>query len=361
MQCSWKKNWDETREHFRSWWKHEGFLVGAWGGSPRSNPHEKAVKPEEKKSIEEQFTDMEWRAVSNHYGLAQSGFHLDSIPITCSNYGPGNLATFLGSEPDYSKETVWFNPTIMDDAKPEKLPPFKFDPENRWWKIVEATLRKNAEMGRGKYLTGCPDLVEQIDVLASLRDPQTLLVDMIERPEWVEEKVLEINQVWFEAYSRIYEIIKEEDGSSAFWAFCLWGDGKTAKVQCDTSAMFSSDMFKRFVVPALTEQCEWLDCSMFHLDGRQCIPHLYHLLEIDALDAIEWTPYPTVPTGGDSKWYEMYRRILNAGKSIQAIGIKHEEIKPLLDAVGSNGVYILTSIENEGDAEKIAKVIEPYR
>ena len=57
----------------------------------------------------------------------------------------------------------------------------------------------------------------------------------------------------------------------------------------------------------------------------------------------------------------MYSRILNAGKSVQAVGVKHEEIKPLLDAIGSKGVYILTSIENEGDAEKIAKIIEPYR
>jgi hypothetical protein len=57
----------------------------------------------------------------------------------------------------------------------------------------------------------------------------------------------------------------------------------------------------------------------------------------------------------------MYRRILNAGKSIQVI-IDHEtEIKPLLDAVGSKGVYILTRIENECTAEKIARIIEPYR
>ena len=40
-------------------------------------------------------------------------------------------------------------------------------------------------------------------------------------------------------------------------------------------------------MPALSEQCQWLDNSMFHLDGSQCIVHLDALLEIDALDAIE--------------------------------------------------------------------------
>ncbi len=95
------------------------------------------------------------------------------------------------------------------------------------------------------------------------------------------------HQTFFESYSRVYDIIKMADGSAAFGAFRLWGPGKVAKVQCDTSAMFSPRMFDRFVTPALTAQCEWLDCSMFHLDGHQCIPHLDLLLDIEPLDAIE--------------------------------------------------------------------------
>jgi hypothetical protein len=363
MQCLWKENWEETKVNFRKWWKQDGLLVNAghWPCPEKSVPHDQIIKPPEKENIEECFTDVEWRAASNHYQLSNSEFFLDSLPVTNANYGPGNLANFIGSESGFSEETVWFYPTMQDKLDPEKLPPLTFDPENRWWKIVESTLKLNAEMGRGKYLTGCPDLVENIDVLASLRDPQVLLMDMIERPEWIEEKMMEINQVWFEAYDKIYDIIKGDDGSSAFWAFSLWGEGKTAKVQCDASAMFSPDMFKRFVVPALTEQCEWLDYSMFHLDGHQCICHLDHLLAIDALDAIEWTPDPTVPGGGSSEWYEMYKRILGAGKSLQAIGLQHDEIKPLLDAIGPEGVYIFTSIKSEADAEKVANIIEEYR
>ena len=70
--------------------------------------------------------------------------------------------------------------------------------------------------------------------------------------------------------------------SSTFGAFGIWAPGKTAKLQCDASAMFSPDMFQRFVVPSLTEQCEWLDYSMYHLDGSQAMCHLDALLGIDA-------------------------------------------------------------------------------
>lgn len=185
-------------------------------------------------------------------------------------------------------------------------------------------------------------------------------MDMIERPEWVLEKVAEVNAVFFEVYERVYDIIKLEDGSSVFGAFRLWGPGKVAKVQCDTSAMFSPKMFSQFVVPALTEQCAWLDCSMFHLDGHQCIPHLDLLLNVESLDAIEWTPDPQVPGGGDPAWYAMYRKILDAGKSVQAVGVKPEEVVPLLDAVGGKGMYIMTAAQSEAEAEQLIKAVEPY-
>jgi hypothetical protein len=120
-------------------------------------------------------------------------------------------------------------------------------------------------------------------------------------------------------------------------------------------------MFSKFVVPALTEQCEWLDYAMFHLDGHQCIPHLDLLLEIEALDAIEWTPDPQVPSGGDPTWYPMYRKILEAGTSVQAIGVEPEEVEPLLDAVGGQGMYIMTRFQDEDEAERLRKIAEPYR
>ena len=266
----------------------------------------------------------------------------------------------MGSEAGLSTETVWFEPCI-DPDDPESHPPLRLDTESRWWRITEELLKACVQQSQGRYPVGCPDLVENIDILASLREPQLLLMDLLERPDWVEQKIWEINDVYLQAYERIYEIIKLEDGSSCFCAFRLWGPGKTAKVQCDTSAMFSPRMFSRFVVPALTAQCEWLDHAMFHLDGPDCIRHLDLLLEIEPLDAIEWTPGPQVPQGGDPEWYPMYQKILDAGKSVQAIGVNVEQVQPLLDAVGGKGMYIQTAVSNETELEFLLKIVEQYR
>ena len=57
----------------------------------------------------------------------------------------------------------------------------------------------------------------------------------------------------------------------------------------------------------------------------------------------------------------MYKRILDAGKSLQAVEVKREEIVPLLDAVGGRGVYILTTFDDAEDAEEVMAEVEKYR
>jgi hypothetical protein len=360
MACTWKSNWEETKQHFINWWHHKGLVFNTWQAVDNPVHHENVHNPGNYPNVVYFYTQPAWRANWNHYLLSQQCFNADILPVAGTDIGPGSLALLMGGDARLADDTVWFLPSI-DPADPESHPPLCFTPESKWWHITEATLTACAELAQGKYTVGCPDLVENIDIVAALRDPQLLLMDMVERPDWVVEKVWEVNQVFFDVYDRIYDIIKLEDGSSVFGAFRLWGPGKVAKVQCDTSAMFSPAMFAQFVVPALTEQCEWLDHSMFHLDGHQCIKHLDLLLEIDALDAIEWTPDPQVPSGGDSVWYPMYRKILEAGKSVQAIGVKPDEVIPLLDAVGGHGMYIMTSFKSERHAEKMVKLVEPYR
>jgi hypothetical protein len=124
--------------------------------------------------------------------------------------------------------------------------------------------------------------------------------------------------------------------------------------------MFSSAMFQEFVVPTLTTQCAWLDHAMYHLDGTQCISHLDHLLEIEPLQAIQWTPQAGIEGGGSPRWHAMYRRILAAGKSL-LVGAKPAEVIPLLDAIGGKGVYVMTCFTDEAQAEQLSMQVEAYR
>ena len=208
MDCTWKTNWPDTRRHLTEWWNHTGLVLGAWGYPGNYPPRDASIDPGMPASLELRYSDADWRAKSNYYALSRGKFIADTLAMANTDIGPGSLALALGSEPGISPETVWFYPTMQHVAHPETLPPLRFDPDSRWWQVHEATLKASVALGAGKFMVGCPDLVENIDILAALRDPQTLLFDMSDRAEWVSEKVAEINLAWVAAYQRVYDIIK---------------------------------------------------------------------------------------------------------------------------------------------------------
>ena len=360
--CTWKPNWAETRQHFTDWWNHRGVVVGSWGRPDAAVPHDPApVPPVPWPGIRHHYADVSWRARLCHALLGKGYYGADILPVADSDIGPGSLALALGCEPGFSPETVWFEPAFRDAPDVNALPPLRFNPDAPWWRVHEAQLRAHKALAAGQYLVGLPDLVENIDILSALRDPQTLMIDMIENPDWVRRAVGEINQAFFEGYTRLYDICKEPDDSSVWGAFRIWGPGKTAKVQCDACAMFSPGMFREFVKPALTGQCAWLDHAMYHLDGTQCICHLDHLLEIAPLRAIEWTPQSGIESGAHERWFPLYKRILDAGKSVQIVGAGVQDVERILKALGANGVYILCSFNSPGEAETAARIADRWR
>ncbi len=360
VAMGWKPSWPATRQHVLDWWDHRGLMVGCWTPPEVLPPRVDAPRPPPADPATD-ATDAERRAQINHACCARQWTGLDFLPMSRTDLGPGSLATLLGCEPSFGPDTIWFEACWEHLSEPERQPRLSFDPNHHWWQTQEAILRACRQRAGDHYAVTIPDLVEGLDILASLRGSQTVMVDLVERPEWVLDKLAEINQVWFEVHERCHGICRMSDGWTIFGAFMVPSPGRVAKLQCDASAMFSPRMFRRFAVPFLSEQCAWLDHSLYHLDGSQALCHLDQLLAIADLDAIEWTPDPKVPGGGDPCWYDLYRRIKAAGKSVQAVGIRTEQIAPLLDAVGPEGMYLVANAHDLATCENIERIVKRYR
>ena len=343
----WKDDWDKARISLAGWWQHKSLALHII--APADKPLID-VPPPGAADLETRWLNPDYRFTSMLYHASHTFFGGASFPLFSPDIGPGSLGLFLGCTGHLAPETVWYDPSIID---PDCCGKLSLDIGNVWWKRHMDLLKIGVENSAGRWIVGMPDLIENLDTLAQLRGPQQTLYDLVERPEWVMEKIHEINIAYFEAFDRIYEIIETPWGGNAFDAFRLWGPGKCAKVQCDLCCTISPEMFRKFVMPALEEQCRWLDYSMFHLDGTQAMPQLENLLNIDELDAIEWTPQVGIEGGGNPRWYDLYRRIKSAGKSVQAIGVLPEEVEPLIDAVGPEGMYISTWTETETEARRM--------
>lgn len=361
----WKTNWAETKEHFEQWWRRKGLVLGSWGTglkNPRP-PHVAVTPPPAPASPEQRHTDPQFVAQNIRYEMAQKIWPADILPLCWPDIGTVSLAPYLGAIQEFADTNIWYHECIAD---PDTHPPLRFDAAHPACQLLETIVRETVAQSQGNYLVGMPAIIPNLDVLSELRGAAQLMTDLVDRAEWVHEKLQEIEAAYMLAFDRMYDLIKLDDGSMAFGYFMLWGQGKTGLLQCDVAAMISPRMFKRFVVPYLRQSCQFLQFSMFHVDGHQCLGHVDHLLDIEGLDAIEWTPDPQVPPGGDPYWYEMYRKILNAKKAVWVANIDVNDVVPLLDAIGGKGVYLNVITADgaplqEADVERMIKMVEPYR
>ena len=349
----WKPDWAEAREALTAWWEHRGLALHVC--APKDVPWKNLPHPGYPSDLQKQWTDVDHWVTRRVAETARTFYGGVAFPRVCTCIGgPGSLGLFLGAKGVLAPSTVWYEPLIQE---PESYPPLKLDKSGEWWRRHFAVIELAQKLANGRYLVGFPDLIENIDTLAQLREGQLLLTDLMERPAWVQAKLAEINAAFFECYDDFWQKLRDPWGGSVFDAFEIWGPGKTCKLQCDISCMISGEMFREFVVPGLTEQCEWLDYSLYHLDGTNAIHQLDALLEIEALDAIEWTPQAGLPGGGSPQWYDLYRRIKAAGKSVQAAGVTPEEVEPLIDAIGAEGLFIWAGAPTETAARALLRQV----
>ena len=374
-----KENWPETREKWINYWKQQN--------TGRPLMHVLARRPEMEKYVNEKapggvndsiicqgryYTLPEglwWKDLDDKYlnarGLVERYrcfcenhiFLAESFPNLDVCLGPGSTAAYLGSDVGFSEDTIWFKPCVEDEW--DDHPEIKFDPNDRWFsRHLKLVADARALMGND-VLLDMPDLMENLDVLSSLRGAQELMMDLIEDPDMIKERVDQVTRAYFPIFDAFYEHVKDAEGGNAYNCFQIWGPGRLAKLQCDASAMMSTEMFDEFVLDSLRCQTEHLDFSMYHLDGPGAIKHLDSLMSLERLNSLQWTPGEPGPDGTKPQWDIVYDKAVAAGKSIWVHvcnGDVDEWIRGtdhIVQRYGTKGTFLWYPEMSLKDAEKL--------
>lgn len=352
---TWKRNLEETKQHYIDWWNQKGIILTMWEHFQEGvRPHAEVAPPVPAKDLSQKWFDPQWRAMYLDWYVAHSSLMADILPVANTQLGPGSLAAILGGVFEGGEDTIWIHPD------PDFNDEIVFNPCHSNWLLHKELLKACKAKADGHYYVGMPDLMEGLDVLAALKGTDKVLLDTVMQPEVLEQQMQQINDIYFKVFDELYDIIREGD-EMAFCYFSLWAPGKVSKLQSDISTMISQDDYRRFVQPFIRQQCQKIDYTLYHLDGVGAMHHLPALLEIEELNAIQWTPGVGEPQGGSAKWYDLYKRILAAGKSIMACWVTVDELKPLLDAIGTDGVHLEMDFHNESEVEQAMRIIEEYR
>jgi len=278
-------------------------------------------------------------------------FYGDAFPKWHPNFGPGIAAGFLGAHLHCTPETVWFSPAREDDI--EDLHP-SYDPDNIWWRRVQDLTRTAVDRWGGSVSIAHTDLGSNLDILASLRTTEGLLLDLSDKPDEVDRVTRQITGLWLRYYDELCEIIRAAGRGTTPWA-PIWSSKRCHMLQSDFSYMISPAMFERFVLPDIEACCEALDHGFYHLDGKGQLPHLDMLLSVERLRGIQWVPGAGMPQA--EEWLSLLRRIRGAGKLCQ-LSVTAEGALTIVRELGSRGFALHICDEmSEQEAEKLPGIL----
>ena len=340
-----REDMDQVRARMKAWWHGEDIGRPAMQITvPRATPIEDIPALPKPKGWTTGYstTDFAYRVNVSARRCINTIYMGEAVPVDAPDLGPDCLALYLGSTAVDGLDTVWFKPCIEEpqDAR------FEVDRRNFYWDFTLRLAREQLKLARGKFMVVFPDLIEGLDTLAAMRGTERLLIDLIERPEWVQSCLRQITDRYFYYYDVLYDMFRDEVGGCHWW---MWGPGRTVKLQCDFSAMISPAMFGEFMVPVLTEMCERVSYPFYHWDGPRAIPHHDHLLSIERLRGLQWVPGGGARPCSDPAWWPLYHKTIEAGKKLfigtwgmdQLLSLKREfgpELKHFIIGTGARTV-----------------------
>ena len=358
MELEYKPDIEETLERYKMWWAREDFgrcAISITAQKPPS-PNNPSVKiPAD---IKKRWLDFKYLEASYENRLKNHIFIAETLPICHLGSYPAWdwLPMFLGCGVILDEITAWANPIIeegsLEDYDPADI---KIDFENEWWLLSQKyhafinKLSKNKSMPWPPVMGGCGDM------LGAVRTTNKLLFDVIDTPEAVKNFEERLMTIFMETFEHYYNIHKNYCfGGSVNW-LNMWAPGKNYMPQSDFSYMISTKMYEELFIGQLIRELDYLDYSIFHLDGIGSFKHVDLLCSLENLNGVQVLP------GAGKPWPLYYMDVLKkvqaAGKNLQ-IHLPPEEVGAALDNLSSKGLFIHTWCDNEEEANDLLKLVE---
>ncbi|MCM8785823.1 MAG: hypothetical protein NC899_06275, partial [Candidatus Omnitrophica bacterium] len=273
--------------------------------------------------------------IENTKKLEYLGILYPSLPHLWGSRGtPMTMTAYIGGKVLFGKETVWFE-KVINDWKKFKI---EFRQDNFWVRASKKLLEKQIEKYNGEFLIWMPDFGDALTCFSLLRGVENLLIDIIEIPEIIIEKIDEFVDAWIKSHKFFHSIYSKKISGDACWL--LWAPGKTYACQSDFSTMISPKLFEKFVVYELEKLKDYLEYIAWHLDGPDEIKHLDILLSLPYIKVIQVVPGAGRPPCASSLWLPVIDKILKKGKNVIIYASDKEQFEILIKNFYSGKVLI---------------------
>ena len=303
----------------------------------------------------DRWLDAEYQAELALATLSNREFLGDTLPVAYPNLGPEVFAASYGCPihfGDYG--TSWTEPILGDWDEMESV---RLDWESPYLKKLHDMTDLLLDIGKGRFIVGMTDWHPGGDCVAALRDPKNLAMDMLTDTSKVKALLCRVENDYFQLYDVFYEKLRAAGQPISTWT-TLVCDGKYYVPSNDFSIMISNKMFDDVFLPGLIRECQFLDRTIYHLDGPGALRHLDSILSIEELDALQFVP--GAGNEGFSKWVEIYRRAQAAGKGVQ-ITCSFSELDEVIETLDPHGAFLsVLDVPSRDAAEYMLQKLEAW-
>ena len=123
-----KNDWIQAKERYEAFWNVSHMGRPAMAVFANRMEQEKSCLPVPAELVD-RYTDMDYVFGNIEQWFENTVFAAEAIPNYFPNLGPGVLSCFVGSNPNFAKNTVWFDEIIENW---ESFHP-AFDENGHWW------------------------------------------------------------------------------------------------------------------------------------------------------------------------------------------------------------------------------------
>jgi len=351
-----KKEIKEKLEKIERWWKGKGTEPLISCSILRSKNFIDLNRIWENEKTLPDFDKLVDGQIDNLKNYEFLGIAYPSLPHLWGGRGtPMPIAGYIGGRVIFREDTVWVDRTIEDWEKVK----IEVREDNFWLNMSKKLIEKQVERFNGEFLLENSHLGDALTCFSLMRGIEDLLIEIVEIPEIIIEKIDEFVSAWIKAHNLLYSIFKEKIPGDATWL--IWAPGKTDACQCDFSTMISPKYFEKFVVYELDKMKNYLEYMVWHLDGPEEIKHLDILLSLPYIKAIQIVPGAGKPPCSSSLWLPVIERILKSGRGV-ILPMSEDDIDLFMNNFYSGRViYWVSPLDIEKEEDRIfLKKIEKY-
>jgi len=352
MELQGKDDFEEVLRRFEAWWHCE--LVDR----PLVSINVRSARParetaDKHGSLRDRWFDADYALDRFQASVDGAVFLAETLPVFVPNLGPEVCATVFGCELDFTESSSWSRPVVRHCRE---IPDIRPNLENVYWNALRRMTELSLERGRGKWLTAVADLHTNGDLVASLRDPQGVCLDLADDMPSVRRACDYVTRSYPLMFEDLWSRINAAGMPCTTWTPCLHASS-CYPVSCDFICMISPEMFAETILPALIAEMNYLDRGIFHLDGPGALKHLDALLALDELDGLQWIY--GAGNGPAARWMDVYGKAQAAGKCLQICADDLGDAMAVAENLRPEGLWLCPAGQyTRGEAEAFISDIQ---